>query len=1032
MISSSGDHAANPKAGLEIESLLEIIRVLHIDDDENQQMFLKVFVEGDPNIKVTSAKNAEDAIQLIQTGAYDCLVTDYDMPDMNGLELAKKIRETSNIPIIIYTGRGSEEVAENAFTIGIDDYIRKETSPAHYQVVAKRIRQAVEQRRINESYRSLFDNANEAIIIHTYDGKILDVNEEACNQFGYSKNELLGKLLFEHVSSDISVEDVLTKTQMRGQIVFESANISKDGSSTPVEVSTKSIKYMGKEAILAFCRDISEKKRLEAQMKARLEALQSHAEKLSECENLGEVAKETYRILHNEMNYSFFGFGVVEEDRLRFIPNGTIDDNWDFEYPLSKPGICTTSVKTESTIIISDVRLEPDYIGPKTGYKYLSEIVVPIKVEGKVVAIINIEDKMKGKFTKNDSTLLEIFSEHIAAALLRIKLLEKTKKHLSKLEKINTHLTKLARLNEIKDVAEFTFKAIDDLIGFGDGCLGIVEDEVIKFRYVRNPNVEQIPDIQINGKGISARAVRTAASQLVSNTSLDQDFIRDIDPREYLSELDVPVKIDERVVAVINLEYPQANFFSSEDKEIVEILAGHVGATINRINLTNASLTYLSKLELISGKAEDFAKLRTERQVAELAFSIIYNLLEMDSCVIGIVEGNKLQFKYEAEPLNSIPELPLDGQGVTVKAYKTGKTQLIGDTRLDPNYVGDPEGLEYLSELSVPIKVDAKVYGVIDFGSKKLNFYNVEDGEYIELLAMYMGLAIENIRRKNKLTQLHQHAFQLAKANSYDEIAEFTLEILRAAFNFRILSFHLVNGDQVEMVANIGFDVSNRFSQDLNGPGLIPYAVRNSKSIYAPDVSREENYSRGPLVVGDIRNSEFISPVILDGLVVAIINVEDSLIDGLSYEDRVLVETFSEQVASNISRIKRINEAKDSEKALAKSEERLRNILDSFPGGVTVNVLGKFVYLNQHFADMMGYKKEELMRKTIIEVTAERDRAVVSERTRKRALGEEVPNTYEVDLMRKDDSFIHVRFFISRIEYDGEKASLTFIEDASI
>ena len=48
------------------------------------------------------------------------------MPKMNGIELAQKIRETSDIPIILYTGQGSEEVAELAFSVGIDDYLRKE------------------------------------------------------------------------------------------------------------------------------------------------------------------------------------------------------------------------------------------------------------------------------------------------------------------------------------------------------------------------------------------------------------------------------------------------------------------------------------------------------------------------------------------------------------------------------------------------------------------------------------------------------------------------------------------------------------------------------------------------------------------------------------------------------------------------------------------------------------------------------------------------------------------------------------------
>ena len=55
----------------ERESSPGIIRVLHVDDDESQLMFLKAFIEGEPNLKVTSVHSAEYVIELIQTGAFD-------------------------------------------------------------------------------------------------------------------------------------------------------------------------------------------------------------------------------------------------------------------------------------------------------------------------------------------------------------------------------------------------------------------------------------------------------------------------------------------------------------------------------------------------------------------------------------------------------------------------------------------------------------------------------------------------------------------------------------------------------------------------------------------------------------------------------------------------------------------------------------------------------------------------------------------------------------------------------------------------
>ena len=124
------------------------IRILHVDDETTQLDFTKRFLEmADESLHIKSVASPEEALRRLESETYDCIVSDFQMPGMDGIELAWRIRETSNIPFIIYTGRGSEEVAEAAFNIGVNDYIRKETTPSHYQVLARRIRVAVEKHR---------------------------------------------------------------------------------------------------------------------------------------------------------------------------------------------------------------------------------------------------------------------------------------------------------------------------------------------------------------------------------------------------------------------------------------------------------------------------------------------------------------------------------------------------------------------------------------------------------------------------------------------------------------------------------------------------------------------------------------------------------------------------------------------------------------------------------------------------------------------------------------------------------------------
>ena len=121
--------------------------VLHIDDESEQLFFAKTFLEeSDPSLDIVSVKTSKELLDRLDEQV-DCIVADYVMPDLNGMELCKLVKETFNIPFIMYTGRGSEVVAEAAFQSGVDDYVRKEADPSHYQLLARRIKSHAESNR---------------------------------------------------------------------------------------------------------------------------------------------------------------------------------------------------------------------------------------------------------------------------------------------------------------------------------------------------------------------------------------------------------------------------------------------------------------------------------------------------------------------------------------------------------------------------------------------------------------------------------------------------------------------------------------------------------------------------------------------------------------------------------------------------------------------------------------------------------------------------------------------------------------------
>jgi len=90
------------------------IKVLHVDDEPDSLALTKAFLEREhAEFSIDTATSAEEAVELLKSAKYDVLVSDYQMPKMDGLEFLKTLRASGNtIPFIMFTGKGREEVAK--------------------------------------------------------------------------------------------------------------------------------------------------------------------------------------------------------------------------------------------------------------------------------------------------------------------------------------------------------------------------------------------------------------------------------------------------------------------------------------------------------------------------------------------------------------------------------------------------------------------------------------------------------------------------------------------------------------------------------------------------------------------------------------------------------------------------------------------------------------------------------------------------------------------------------------------------------
>lgn len=204
-------------------------RILVVDDEPSLVDLASEYLErvgGD--LSVTTATSATDALALVRGDAeFDCVVSDFNMPELNGLELLEAVREEyPSIPFVLYTGRGSEEIASEAISAGVTDYVQKGTGADHYEVLAKRIENAISQHRA------------EARLRETH-GKIEALHQTAANVAACTGRTELCELAVE-AAEEILELDLCDISLREGDELVPKAvskGVPSDGfySSTPVE-----------------------------------------------------------------------------------------------------------------------------------------------------------------------------------------------------------------------------------------------------------------------------------------------------------------------------------------------------------------------------------------------------------------------------------------------------------------------------------------------------------------------------------------------------------------------------------------------------------------------------------------------------------------------------------------------------------------------------------------------------------------------------------------------------------------------------
>ncbi len=422
--------------------MTDSVRVLHVDDEPGFAEMAGEFLEReDDRIEVVTASDADEGCAVLNEDDVDCVVSDFDMPGRNGIEFLEDVRSRNpDLPFILFTGKGSEEVASEAISAGATDYLQKEAGTDQYTILANRVLNYVDTARAKSHRQRQLDAieaAEEGISILDADGEFIYVNEAYADLYGYDSREMVGEhweMLYPDEAVASVEDEILPQVREEGTWSGQTTGVRADGE-TFVEDHTLAV--TDDDELVCTVRDITEHR----ERGQALAALHDAATDLEAADTEDEVYDILVDAAEDILDFDLVAVDIHEGDALvqaAWSLDRDTEGYWEVT-PLDEDTFATRAYRRQETIVADDLR---EYEIAPADPEYRAALTTPLADIGTFQAV----SRETGAFDATDRELAELLAGHAREALSRLESERRLRERTEELERQNERLEEFATI----------------------------------------------------------------------------------------------------------------------------------------------------------------------------------------------------------------------------------------------------------------------------------------------------------------------------------------------------------------------------------------------------------------------------------------------------------------------------------------------------------------------------------------------------------------------------------------------------------
>jgi len=410
----------------------DAVQVLYVERDlEFARKTAEQFEQVNSQLEVTTVLGSRPAFQALSNDEYDCIVSEYRLPNSTGLELFDQIRRNyPNLPFILFTEHGSESIAGDAVTAGISDYLQKAEADDDYELLADSISNAVtanetvieatqERRRLEQVLKTV----PSCVVQLNRDGQFVFANDRAETVLGLKQAELEERAYNdpEWDIKDLDGNPIPDDELPFARVLYEGEQVRDqhtirwpDGKKRVLAVNGAPVMNEGSvESVVCSLTDITDRYRRER----RLEKLHEATHELYDAKTKQEVAQITSDTADAILDFELNGVHFYDEQAGGLKPVAVSDRTQRVtdELVTFDHGIAWEAFQSGEIRQYDDIHTADNIYNPESEFR--SGLYLPLGEYGILLA----NSTQRGDFDDSDVSLGQLLAENAKSALDRVE-----------------------------------------------------------------------------------------------------------------------------------------------------------------------------------------------------------------------------------------------------------------------------------------------------------------------------------------------------------------------------------------------------------------------------------------------------------------------------------------------------------------------------------------------------------------------------------------------------------------------------------